>query len=284
MALSRNQVEKLDEIQKYMEEARTDQEYFQILLEGIETGKNSAYKEVWSSLKETVVRIIREYETSIGRMPEESALNRYQGERLVRYAAACRQYLAFGKETDQCLAGELNPRNAVWVCNTPPVFGAAGCRSLPMLLTQSHAKNSVRHRTQTNSHYHGLTMEEIRRLPEALETPAVIMGSATRKDALLAVLGYRDRYGQPVVAAVVPEGKGVYGLQKRRSNFILSVYGKEDVGRLIQHMHEENKIYYMNEERSRELALPLLSLQRGNKNLASNFMIKQKKENVNLQI
>ena len=284
MALSRNQVEKLDEIQKYMEEARTDQEYFQILLEGIETGKNSAYKEVWSSLKETVVRIIREYETSIGRMPEESALNRYQGERLVRYAAACRQYLAFGKETDQCLAGELNPRNAVWVCNTPPVFGASGCRSLPMLLTQSHAKNSVRHRTQTNSHYHGLTMEEIRRLPEALETPAVIMGSATRKDALLAVLGYRDRYGQPVVAAVVPEGKGVYGLQKRRSNFILSVYGKEDVGRLIQHMHEENKIYYMNEERSRELALPLLSLQRGNKNLASNFMIKQKKENVNLQI
>lgn len=284
MALSRNQVEKLDEIQKYMEEARTDQEYFQILLEGIETGKNSAYKEVWSSLKETVVRIIREYETSIGRMPEESALNRYQGERLVRYAAACRQYLAFGKETDQCLAGELNPRNAVWVCNTPPVFGAAGCRSLPMLLTQSHVKNSVRNRTQTNSHYHGLTMEEIRRLPEALETPAVIMGSATRKDALLAVLGYRDRYGQPVVAAVVPEGKGVYGLQKRRSNFILSVYGKEDVGRLIQHMHEENKIYYMNEERSRELALPLLSLQRGNKNLASNFMIKQKKENVNLQI
>lgn len=284
MALDRNQVEKLEEIRKYMEEARTDQEYFRILLEGMETGGNSADKGIWNSLKETAAKIIREYETSIGRMPEESALNRYQGERLVRYAAACRQYLAFGRETDQCLAGELNPRNAVWVCNTPPVFGSAGCRSLPMLLTQSHVKNSVRNRTQTNSHYHGLTMEEIRRLPEALETPAVIMGSATRKDALLAVLGYRDRYGQPVVAAVVPEGKGVYGLQKRRSNFILSVYGKEDVGRLIQHMHEENKIYYMNEERSREFALPLLSLQRGNKNLAPNFMIKQKKENVNLQI
>lgn len=274
MALDRNQVEKLEEIRKYMEEARTDQEYFRILLEGMETGGNSADKGIWNSLKETAAKIIREYETAIGRMPEESALNRYQGERLVRYAAACRQYLAFGRETDQCLAGELNPRNAVWVCNTPPVFGSAGCRSLPMLLTQSHVKNSVRNRTQTNSHYHGLTMEEIRRLPEALETPAVIMGSATRKDALLAVLGYRDRYGQPVVAAVVPEGKGVYGLQKRRSNFILSVYGKEDVGRLIQHMHEENKIYYMNEERSREFALPLLSLQRGNKNLAPNFMIK----------
>ena len=254
MALDRNQVEKLEEIRKYMEEARTDQEYFRILLEGMETGGNSADKGIWNSLKETAAKIIREYETAIGRMPEESALNRYQGERLVRYAAACRQYLAFGRETDQCLAGELNPRNAVWVCNTPPVFGSAGCRSLPMLLTQSHVKNSVRNRTQTNSHYHGLTMEEIRRLPEALETPAVIMGSATRKDALLAVLGYRDRYGQPVVAAVVPEGKGVYGLQKRRSNFILSVYGKEDVGRLIQHMHEENKIYYMNEERSREFA------------------------------
>lgn len=153
-----------------------------------------------------------------------------------------------------------------------------------MLLTQSHVKNSVRNRMQTNSHYHGLTMEEIRRLPEALETPAVIMGSSTREDALLAVLDYRDRYGQPIVAAIIPEGKGVYGLQKRRSNFILSVYGKEDVGRLIRHMHEENKIYYMHEERSRELALPLLSLQRGNKNLASDSMIKQRNEKVNLQI
>lgn len=39
MALDRNQVEKLEEIRKYMEEARTDQEYFRILLEGMETGE-----------------------------------------------------------------------------------------------------------------------------------------------------------------------------------------------------------------------------------------------------
>lgn len=276
MALGKEK--KLSEISHSIEQIKADHEYFRMILESIGFGYEELLREPW----ESAVVAIREYEISIGRELSDSVLKHYRKEQLIQYADLCRQYMAFGRETEQCMAGELNPRNAVWVCDTPPVFASAGCRSLPMLFTQSHIRNCMKDRIRTNSHYHGLTMEKMKRLPEALADPAVIMRSSTREDALLVVLGYRDGYAQPVVAAVIPEGKGVYGLQSRRSNFILSVYGKEDADMLVRRMYEENKVYYVNQERSKELALPLLSLRRGNKNPASlPDIIGQNRGNVN---
>lgn len=204
MALGKEK--KLSEISHSIEQIKADHEYFRMILESIGFGYEELLREPW----ESAVVAIREYEISIGRELSDSVLKHYRKEQLIQYADLCRQYMAFGRETEQCMAGELNPRNAVWVCNTPPVFASAGCRSLPMLFTQSHIRNCMKDRIRTNSHYHGLTMEKMKRLPEALADPAVIMRSSTREDALLVVLGYRDGYAQPVVAAVIPEGKGVY--------------------------------------------------------------------------
>lgn len=270
------------EILRYLDDIKSDNEYFKRFLENFGYGEPDIDIEQGKETVDYSRRIIQKYEQSIGRSREESVLNTYSAEQILMYAEAYQDYLRFGQEVDSCLAGTLNKRNAVFVCSTPDVFQEnTPCRDLPMLITQSHLRNSMKDKVSTNRHYHGLSLEEIRRIPETLHDPAVIMQSSTREDVLVAVLGYRDRDGHAVVAAIIPEGKGTYDLKQQPSNFILSVYGKEDVNTLIQHMYEEDKIYYINENRSRELALPQLPLRRGNLVPASEKSIDQTTGKVN---
>lgn len=217
--------------------------------------------------------VIRVYENSIGREPAESMIRRLTPEGRVTYAAMCQEYLRFGREVDRCLHMGLNPRNALYIGDTPQVLvDHAGCAPLPMYITQSHFRKSIREKSERNSHYHGLTVEEVKRLPESLQDPAIIMRSSTREDALLVVLGYRDADGQAVVAAINPGGTATYDLKQTASNFVLSVYGKARIETLIRYRLADGQIYYISEERCRDLALPELPLLRGGIDPAENII------------
>lgn len=52
-------------------------------------------------------------------------------------------------------------------------------------------------------HPHGLTLEQIKRLPELLERPVVLMDS-DRDDTMIAVLADVDEDGFPLIAALRP--------------------------------------------------------------------------------
>lgn len=48
------------------------------------------------------------------------------------------------------------------VCDTPQILMDVGCDKLPMLYTQQHLKDALHKKSENNSHWHGLTIEQIK--------------------------------------------------------------------------------------------------------------------------
>lgn len=263
---------------RQLAEIRRDNEFFKEVLENF-GGETFALNDQAPEQK-----LIKTYEKSIGRPEAESVLYTYNEAQQKEYARKCQEYLRFGQEVDECLAGILNPRNAVYIGDTPSVFQeTCGCSPYKMLMTQAHVKRSIGraygcHRGME----HSMSLEQIKRIPEALSDPALIMQSSTREDTVLAVLPYKDLKNAPVVIAIAREGMGIYEEERMKSNFVLSAYGKDNLNPLIRHMESENKIYYVDKEKSQELALPLLQLQRDHLAPAFDYIVENTAEKVNV--
>lgn len=132
--------------------------------------------------KREVILTIREYENSVA-MPEgervtyldprggvhlkdgDDKASDYTG-----HAAKCAEYLRFGDEVDAVTCGEYPRSSAVKFCDTPELFVQAGFRPLPMLYTQRHLRDAIRPKSSYDPHRHGLTVEQMKRLPELMDT------------------------------------------------------------------------------------------------------------------
>lgn len=76
-------------------------------------------------------------------------------------------------------------------------------------------------------HPHGLTLEQIKRLPELLERPVVLMDS-DRDDTMIAVLADVDEDGFPLIAALRPGGNAVSEGRSVGGTIVCSFYGKPE--------------------------------------------------------
>ena len=184
-----------------------------------------------------VILTIRAYENSV-EMPEVQRLTclDHKGgihlkagdgladtEPYLRRAWQCADYLRFGDEVDAVTCGDFPRTNALKICATPPLYIEAGFRQVPMLYTQRHLLDAIRPKSDYDSHCHGLTVAQAKRLPELLSDPVMLCDSPTRDDVLLALLCEADGDGLPLIAAIKPNGHGVYNLRETDTNFILAV-------------------------------------------------------------
>lgn len=199
---------------------------------------------------------ILEYEKSIGRM--ESCMKEAGEAELLAYAKQCEEYLAFGESVDQLTdvleaKEQMSMREAVSVCKTPDLLQKAGCKPLPMHMSQQHLLDCMHPKQKENAHYHGLTKAEIKKIPEALECPVILAESMTRKDTMIALLDYREQNGNPLLVAIRPNGKVLYQVEQIDSNFIMSVYGKDHFQSFLQKMIKEDKLIYVDQEKGKRL-------------------------------
>lgn len=199
---------------------------------------------------------ILEYEKSIGRM--ESCMKEAGEAELLAYAKQCEEYLAFGESVDQLTdvleaKEQMSMREAVSVCKTPDLLQKAGCKPLPMHMSQQHLLDCMHPKQKENAHYHGLTKAEIKKIPEALECPVILAESMTRKDTMIALLDYREQNGNPLLVAIRPNGKALYQVEQIDSNFIMSVYGKDHFQSFLQKMIKEDKLIYVDQEKGKRL-------------------------------
>lgn len=199
---------------------------------------------------------ILEYEKSIGRM--ESRMKEVGEEELLAYAKQCEEYLSFGESVDKFIdvlesKEQISMREAVSVCKTPDLLQKVGCKPLPMHMSQQHLLDCMHPKQKENAHYHGLTREEIKKIPEALERPVILAESMTRKDTLIALLDYREQNGNPLLVAIRPDGKALYQVEQVDSNFIMSVYGKDHFQSFLQKMIKEDKLIYVDQEKGKRL-------------------------------
>lgn len=218
---------------------------------------------------------IREYENSVA-MPEDErvtyldprgGVHLKDGDGKVRnYVALAEryaEYLRFGYEVDDVTCGAYPRTNALKICDTPGLYIEAGFQPFPMLFTQRHLLDAIRPKSDYNPHRHGLTVEQVKRLPEQLAKPVMLCDSPAREDAMLALLCDVDCDNLPLIAAIRPNGRGYYELHEMETNFILAVYGRTDFPRYFEERITPDRVVYYNEERGRELnALAKLHLLR----------------------
>ena len=187
---------------------------------------------------------------------EKSMINQASTEQILAYGKKCESYLNFGNSVDRVLhpLERASPRReAVLVCTTPEILREVGLKDLPMHITQKHIINCTHEKAENNSEYHGLSKEEIKKLPEALENPVILTESFTQKESVVAVLDFRDKEGKPIIVAIHPNGQAVYELKKVESNFVQSMYGRNKFENFIQRVLDEKKLLYINRTKSKYL-------------------------------
>lgn len=161
---------------------------------------------------------------------------------------------AFALEVDQALAGELSQYNALKVCDTPEILIQAGCQPLPMLYTQKHLRDAV-HPKGKNSHWHGLSVEQVKQLPELMQEPVMLFDSISphnQRNMLVALLAV-DQESMPIIVSLQANGTGTYDLEKVPTNFITSVYGRVNFAQYLERVTDANALLYWNEKKSQEL-------------------------------
>ncbi len=196
----------------------------------------------------------------------------------------------FAEQVDEVLTGTANQYNALKVCDTPQLLIDVGCQSLPMLYTQQHLRNALKSKSSKKPHWHGLTVEQIKSMPELISNPVIIFDSLSEykkaEKSIVLVLNAFDSDKAPLIVSVVPNGKGVYNLELIDSNFVTSIYGKDrDFVHYIEKAIKNDNVLYCNKQKSQELFMfQGLQLPEAFNNLDSNKIIHQSKNIVKWDI
>ena len=160
--------------------------------------------------------------------------------------------LDFSEQVDKSLAGELPFYTSLKVCDTPQILVDVGCEQLPMLYTQKHLKNAVNPNSD-KEHFHGLDVDQIKKLPELLQNPVMIYDSLSRDDSIVVLTSEHDKNNNPIIVSIKPNGEGRYELETIESNFITSVHGRENFTAQLKNAQEQDKILFCNKQKSQEM-------------------------------
>lgn len=159
----------------------------------------------------------------------------------------------FSEQVDKALNGEWNQYNALYVGETSPLMEKLGLKQLPVLMTSKHLRDIVAEKRSGNTRYHGLTVDQVKSLGGILSDPAMVLDSAQRNDAVVFVSDQTDADGLPIVAAIRPNGSGVYEMTRQPANFLLSMYGRENFDKFIESAARDGRILYVNKIKSQSL-------------------------------
>lgn len=159
----------------------------------------------------------------------------------------------FSEQVDKALKGEWNQYNALYVGETSPLMEKLGLKQLPVLMTSKHLRDIVAEKRSGNTRYHGLTVDQVKSLGSILSDPAMVLDSAQRNDAVVFVSDQTDADGLPIVAAIRPNGSGVYEMTRQPANFLLSMYGRENFGKFVKTAAQDGRILYINKIKSQAL-------------------------------
>lgn len=133
---------------------------------------------------------------------------------------------------------------------------------LPMLITSNHiyamavSKSEARAKKRYNPklHYHKLGWETVKKLPEYIDDPVLIIKSTVDPlDARFVIItAHSDSSGNPILVAVKPNGRGnVFNIEVP-TNAVLSGYGKESIQNYVATAKNEHRILYASKKNSQK--------------------------------
>ena len=166
---------------------------------------------------------------------------------------------AFAEQVDKILKNDFPRGNQVRVTKTPSIYQNIGMNpTLPMLMSATHIYNACQEKNR-DTHQHGLKPEQIKKLPEELRNPVMIVDALDKEgniieDNVIVVTGMLDPDNVPVIVPIRVNGDGQYDDIEVKTNYIKSTYGKESFSFWLKNHIDTDTILYINKEKAEQLA------------------------------
>lgn len=164
---------------------------------------------------------------------------------------------SFAERVRETLNGSVD-RNHVYIGKTTSILKQIGLNpDLPMFITRGHLRDMCHDKVKGETKYHGLSEESvINDLPHILNYPAIVFDSFSEnnKGAICLLSERTDSDGLPLLVVIKPDGRGRYNNVTISSNFVLSMYGKDNPQGFINQLASNSKnVIYMDEKRTRDV-------------------------------
>ena len=160
----------------------------------------------------------------------------------------------FGKDfkakVQDALAGKIKGNSVINVCDTPLILKELGVPDLPIKIRAGIAANTTRNKNEANTpHAHGLTLDMLEQIPQAINEPLFIMKSATVPGDIVVFTEVKDASGRSIV---VPLALHQDIGNKNFANVIKSIYGRNNEDLFITKQILDKNVLYANTEKSPE--------------------------------
>lgn len=191
--------------------------------------------------------------------------------------------MTFAEQVDAVLSGAVAETSHLEVMKTtPPLLRMVGLPNLPLLMTAKHLRTITQDSGTESVNYHGLNVEIVKRLPELLADPVMIMDSLTRDDSIVVVTQATDSQNRPVIGAVKIKGIGRINSEIVSANILTSAYGKDSFETFISRNFDAKTILYADKEKSQALSVnPGIQFSDVMTSLSFNTIIRKAKAFVN---
>ncbi len=132
---------------------------------------------------------------------------------------------------------------------TPTILQKVGLDDLCVTYSPKHLRNAMKPKNSWN-HMHGLSVEQIKNLPNLLKHPVAILDS-TKRNSILVILDTFDTDHMPVICSIkfMAESK-TFVVENESVHHITSVYGRDSFEDFVKINIENNKFLYIDKKKS----------------------------------
>lgn len=170
---------------------------------------------------------------------------------------------SFAQQVNDWIAGKIQERDTLVLGGTPELYQQIGLSNLPMVIDQAHVRRALNGKRDLKTGEidldHKLGAELLKKLPELLRDPIMVIRSKTREDNSVVAVVKAIVNGHQQIAAIEVSGEGMLNGEPVDANRITSTYGKGKFAGLLEDAAEkENEgipsIYYIkNKEEAHNL-------------------------------
>lgn len=162
---------------------------------------------------------------------------------------------SFATQIDEVLSGKDTETTHIKVMNTPKVLRDLNIPDLPVVITAKHIKSVVFDDGKEKMNYHGLGAETVKKLPELLSDPVMVMKSRTKDDSIVVLTAELDKQKRPIIAAIKLNGYAFVDNDKIQANILASIYGKDNFSSFLNKNIEENRVMWCSDEKAKQTGI-----------------------------
>ena len=149
----------------------------------------------------------------------------------------------FSQQIDEVINGAFNKNNHMTVLeHTPEVLQKLGVKDYPITLTVNKLDRIMNESGNQSGEYHGLGIETVKKIPQALQNPLDIVKSHNNSYVLTTDLS--DSQDRQVIASIKIDGKSYVNDIKIDTNVMTSAYGRNNYDSWMKTHQENGDIVY----------------------------------------